>query len=127
MSGIFRLGLSVLVSVMTLVSVAKADGWADSRATPVTYGNEVSSDGLRLGGIANTRHNLTISYNGQAGIMAQFRNNYYEICVYCHTPHGANSTAAAPLWNRTVKTSTYTMFPRTDTMLGQPVTQPGPN
>lgn len=25
-----------------------------------------------------------------------------EICVYCHTPHGGDTAAAAPLWNREI-------------------------
>ena len=25
-----------------------------------------------------------------------------EICVFCHTPHGADTSAAVPLWNRTL-------------------------
>ena len=25
-----------------------------------------------------------------------------EVCVYCHTPHGADTSAVVPLWNRTL-------------------------
>ena len=38
------------------------------------------------------------------------RNNYGEVCVYCHTPHGANRTLAAPLWNRTNVATTYQTY-----------------
>jgi len=50
-------------------------------------------------GIATTKHNLgaTGSFN--------FTTATTEICVFCHTPHGADSSAAAPLWNRTLGTS----------------------
>ncbi|MDH5300676.1 MAG: hypothetical protein OEW58_04870 [Gammaproteobacteria bacterium] len=129
MSGMVRLGLSVVIGLSGLLAfntLLKADGWAGSKA-PAQYDNELSADGLRQGGIANTRHNLTISYNSGRVNMEGVRNDYYEICVYCHTPHGANSTVAAPLWNRTVQSSVYTVFPRAETMLGQTVTQPGPN
>ncbi len=48
--------------------------------------------------IAGTKHNLGTS--GAAG------NNRFsgtaEICVFCHTPHGADTSAAVPLWNRTL-------------------------
>ena len=47
-------------------------------------------------GIFNTKHNL-----GSTGINAA--SNYSgteEICVFCHTPHGGDSSAAVPLWNR---------------------------
>lgn len=30
-----------------------------------------------------------------------------EICVFCHTPHGANVDVPAPLWNKGTTTSTY--------------------
>jgi predicted CXXCH cytochrome family protein len=34
-------------------------------------------------------------------------NDYGEVCVYCHTPHGANSAGNAPLWNRNYPTGPY--------------------
>lgn len=48
-------------------------------------------------GIADTKHNLG-SGPGPAG-----RNQVSdtaEICVFCHTPHGADTSAPAPLWNK---------------------------
>jgi predicted CXXCH cytochrome family protein len=34
-----------------------------------------------------------------------------EICIFCHTPHGGNQQVNAPIWNRTVSTtSVYTRF-----------------
>lgn len=44
--------------------------------------------------VADTKHNLV-----GKGTLADDNG---EICAYCHTPHGGSSTAAAPLWNRTV-------------------------
>jgi len=32
------------------------------------------------------------------------------ICIYCHSPHNALTGMAAPLWNRTTYTATYTMY-----------------
>lgn len=58
--------------------------------------------------------------------MNSFRNQYGEICVYCHTPHGANSTIAAPIWNRTIKATNYKIYDKLRT-LNQPIGQPGPN
>ncbi|MBF0614363.1 MAG: cytochrome c3 family protein [Magnetococcales bacterium] len=63
-----------------------------------------------IGGIANTRHNLTQSTSGVSGAMITVRNNYGEVCVYCHTPHGANENISAPLWNRTLKSNTYQTY-----------------
>jgi len=58
--------------------------------------------------------------------MDRFKSDYGEVCVYCHTPHGANTTIAAPLWNRTNVGNTYTLYniPLTS---GQTPTQPGVN
>ena len=82
------------------------------------------------GTIGNTRHNLTqrqVSGGGPAGAtMDSFRNDYQEVCVYCHTPHGANQSTAAPLWNRTMKSNVYQTYDLLGTPgLTQPVTQPG--
>jgi predicted CXXCH cytochrome family protein len=33
-----------------------------------------------------------------------------EICVYCHTPHNGDTASAAPLWNRTITSTTFTMY-----------------
>lgn len=79
--------------------------------------------------IGNTRHNMTqraTSGPGPAGEIMDFvRNDYNEVCVYCHTPHGANTNIAAPLWNRTIRATTYTLYNQ-QTLSGE-VTQPGPN
>ena len=64
-----------------------------------------------IGSISNTRHNMTQSSAPLiAGSMDAVRNNYGEVCVYCHTPHGANNTIAAPLWNRTIKVTNYQTY-----------------
>lgn len=47
-------------------------------------------------GVFNTKHNL-----GAMGINAVSNfSGTREICVFCHTPHGGDASAAAPLWNR---------------------------
>jgi predicted CXXCH cytochrome family protein len=46
-------------------------------------------------GIASTKHNL-----GSTGTGTNKFSGTTEICVFCHTPHGADNTAAVPLWNR---------------------------
>jgi predicted CXXCH cytochrome family protein len=56
--------------------------------------------------IANSKHNLSnASANAIKGTSA-------EICVYCHTPHGASAAAGgfAPLWNRTGGTGTTAVY-----------------
>lgn len=80
-----------------------------------------------FGGISNTRHNLTQSYlGGSAGWMSLSRNDYGEVCVYCHTPHGAGTVIQAPLWNRTIKETTYTTYDKlATTSVSQTYSQPG--
>lgn len=56
--------------------------------------------------IANTKHNLTAT-NSIAGAN---KTDSADICVFCHTPHGANTGVTAPLWNRPAGTATYTTY-----------------
>jgi len=56
-------------------------------------------------GIATTKHNLgsggsTNTYSGTS-----------EICVFCHTPHGADTSASVPLWNKDLSAApAYTTY-----------------
>lgn len=107
---------SFAVAAGTCTGTDRGDGWGCTQAPNV-------------GGITNTRHNLTQSYtrNSISTIMDRGRNDYGEVCVYCHTPHSAaTNIGAAPLWNRTKPQATFSVYSAATT-LGQPVTQPGPN
>jgi hypothetical protein len=53
--------------------------------------------GMASAGIADTKHNLG-SGAGPAG--RNQTTETAEICVFCHTPHGADTGAPAPLWNK---------------------------
>lgn len=80
--------------------------------------------------ILNTKHNLSgspatsptkplpsilppASGPAQRNVFAQDPTQT-EICVFCHTPHGASSRAAreirAPIWNRNLSTQRYAMY-----------------
>lgn len=110
-------GIAILCSGM-----AAADGWV-----PSPPGSTASKAPL-TGSIRNTRHNLTQSFNPSASdtMTINARNNYGEICVYCHTPHGANALVKAPIWNRTINTGQYVIYDKLRT-LDRPVGQPGAN
>ena len=41
------------------------------------------------------------------------RNQYTEVCVYCHTPHGASTSVEAPLWNKAAGTAALTAYDST--------------
>ena len=73
-----------------------------------------------LSGIANTRHNLgsgNLAVGATTGTRTSndgdvFTTGTDEICVFCHTPHGANTgTNLPPLWNKgTLSSTTYTVY-----------------
>jgi predicted CXXCH cytochrome family protein len=61
----------------------------------------------QLAGIRNTKHYL--------GSGAPATNNRFsgteEICVFCHTPHGAaNGAGNPPLWNKSLPVGPYTLY-----------------
>ena len=59
--------------------------------------------------IASTRHNLGST---ALGLVNMRNSGTGEICVFCHTPHGADiSVLAVPLWNRSLPLATsYTTY-----------------
>ena len=70
---------------------------------------------LSYAGIANTVHNMSTSAPLTATIKAQATQPpaipagaETEICVFCHIPH--NAQPGAPLWNRGMPGSAYTMY-----------------
>ncbi|MFQ5720982.1 MAG: cytochrome c3 family protein [Candidatus Aminicenantales bacterium] len=68
---------------------------------------------VALAGITNTDHD----FSGKGW------NTSGEICIVCHTPHNADtSVSAAPLWNHTLSTETYTVYSSStlDATVGQP-------
>ncbi len=109
-----------LLLLSLLMAMAPVPGRADVDL-PTKFSN--------MGGIANTRHNLTQSTIGSGSVnMNPYRNDYGEVCVYCHTPHGSNTQIDLPLWNRTISSSSYTTYDTLGTSsLTSNVTQPGVN
>jgi len=55
--------------------------------------------------VAESLHNL--SAGGPGGTKAQSES---QVCVFCHTPHGATAEPGAPLWNRQLSGQTYTTY-----------------
>jgi hypothetical protein len=56
----------------------------------------------RISDIRNTKHNLSVTGPGEVRATTED-----ELCVYCHTPHGASKEPATPLWNRDLSGATY--------------------
>jgi hypothetical protein len=55
--------------------------------------------------ISATKHNLS-----KTGTGTTHSTTESQICVFCHTPHGADASQAAPLWNKTLANTTYTPY-----------------
>ncbi len=66
-----------------------------------------------LGGIANTKHNLSASGPGSYTATTEL-----QLCLACHTPHNANP--ADPLWNHTMSGATYTNVYDSSTLVAAP-------
>ena len=66
-----------------------------------------------VAGISATKHNLGTTGTGTNKLSA----GTDEICVFCHTPHASNDSAAAvaaaPLWNKALPASTYLTYSTT--------------
>ena len=59
-----------------------------------------------VAGVVNTKHNLSSSSSNDV-----YAVDIEQICVFCHTPHGADLDATVPLWNKDYNTETiYTTY-----------------
>ena len=61
--------------------------------------------------VVNTLHNL--SSTAPATTNSYYVSSTNEVCVFCHTPHGANTTVGIALWNKGLTGATYTMYTST--------------
>lgn len=67
-------------------------------------------------GIETTRHNLSVTGPGPVKAVSET-----QICVFCHTPHGAVTT---PLWNHTLASLATFVVPTSPTMKSIPQNLP---
>ena len=72
----------------------------------------LAATAARISDIASTPHNLSVTGPGTVKAASES-----QVCVFCHTPHGATSAdeggvgVRAPLWNRKIPAgSTYTVY-----------------
>jgi len=79
-----------------------------SVATAVVMGAALAAGSAAAGSIANTKHNL--GSTGTAGPNKASSTDTGEICIFCHTPHGGDTGAPVPLWNKKLSTATYTTY-----------------
>lgn len=75
----------------------------------------------KISDVRGTKHNLSAAVDGSAtpsGGTVPARTvkatSETQVCVFCHTPHGATTSVVAPLWNRELSTgATYTTYTST--------------
>jgi hypothetical protein len=57
-------------------------------------------------GVVGSQHDLTTGGNAQGQTA-----NTDEVCVFCHTPHGSDTAAPVPLWNKVLGApGSYTQY-----------------
>ena len=87
--------------------------WVGTVAITVVF-----SGSAMAAGITSTKHNLT-----STGAGPNKQSTTDQICVFCHTPHGADTSAVVPLWNKkmNVTGATYQTYDQlnTSTLNGQ--------
>jgi len=76
--------LALMLGAMVLCTAARAQSTSD---------------------VASTPHNLSV--DGPGAVTASSET---QVCVFCHTPHGATNAPGAPLWNRVLSGQTYTTY-----------------
>ncbi|MEH6824157.1 MAG: cytochrome c3 family protein [Motiliproteus sp.] len=69
-------------------------------ALAILAASAVGMASLGTAGISNTKHNLGTSGTGDTKTTAGGALSTGEICVFCHTPHGSDTGAPVPLWNK---------------------------
>ncbi|MFQ5441350.1 MAG: hypothetical protein ACE5EB_01345 [Thermodesulfobacteriota bacterium] len=86
--------------VLTAALFIKADISSSATGTQGVAGTVAAyTNGLAANGIVGTRHNMG-AFGGPIRT-----NATTQVCVFCHTPHHTNQSAA-PLWNRSTANST---------------------
>ena len=52
-----------------------------------------------MAGVAGSKHDLSSA-----------TTETDQVCVFCHTPHGSDTSAAVPLWNKALPSTTFTQY-----------------
>lgn len=72
--------------------------------------------GTAMAGVIGTAHDLRSVTNATGPGLSTTTS---EVCVYCHTPHGASTVITTLLWNKAdVTTATYTPYSNPGSIVG---------
>lgn len=103
-------------------SVKTIGRWATRCLAAATLVLGIGVSGSANAGISATKHNLSTTGTQTNHVTSGTSAN--QICVFCHTPHGADTGQAVPLWNKHLPTTTYQTYDalNTSTLDGQVLT-----
>lgn len=86
---------------MTRPTMAKWQWLLGAMLLVATFGLHAA----RISDVASTKHNLSVSGPGPVRATSES-----QICVFCHTPHGAETEPGTPLWNRQLSGQLYSTY-----------------
>lgn len=94
--------------------LAMLAGTCLTMGAPPPVAGQATNDDIR-----SSKHNLSASSRDPSFNNLQIAD-YGEVCVYCHTPHGGQTSA--PLWNRAFGVGPYQTYssPTIDMTIGAP-------
>jgi hypothetical protein len=110
-----RIGQNALALLIAgaVVMTAPISAWAKHLGGTTGHAPGYTATGVKAEDVRNTLHNLsTTNPIGTINVGAG-SSSTTEVCVFCHTPHGASTTnaGAAPLWNRAMpSTAAYSTY-----------------
>ncbi len=64
--------------------------------------------GTAMAGVVGSKHDLSTGGS-------KVQTNASQVCVFCHTPHGANTAVPGLLWNRNIGTYSFSTYVNTVT------------
>jgi len=104
------------IGVLGLFVVSDPLSWAQPTAEP--FNEDVSSTKHNLSAVPLDAEqqqifNEIFSPDQQRNVKSTLENGTTEVCVFCHTPHGASREGIAiraPIWNRNLSKAQYQMY-----------------
>ncbi|WP_227816815.1 cytochrome c3 family protein [Nitrogeniibacter aestuarii] len=97
----------------------------------ITLAVTLAASAEKVSDVRATKHNFSATAVGRTTGQPPQRDvqatGESQVCVFCHTPHGATA-GTAPLWNRTLSGQTYTPYTSSsldaEVLLGRVLDQP---
>jgi hypothetical protein len=96
--------MKVFTKVIAMAAITAIMMSLAYQADATAPGPKLSADGNKHN-LSSTNLAASIKYRAAAG-----DPRGTEKCIFCHTPHGADSSAQAPLWNRNASVGTFQRY-----------------